>query len=130
MSHSPLSGAVLFAKDLPRAAQFYEKLLSMTVVDSERGHVVLESPHRQLVVHAIPRRIAQSIKLTSPPARRTENPVKLFFFVTSLAQARAAAVELGGALDPKDREWEARGFRACDGHDPEGNVLQLREPVR
>jgi hypothetical protein len=20
-----------------------------------------------------------------------------------------------------------RGFRACDGHDPEGNVIQLRE---
>lgn len=25
------------------------------------------------------------------------------------------------------KEWEARGFRACDGRDPEGNVLQVRE---
>lgn len=26
-------------------------------------------------------------------------------------------------------EWAARGFRACDGVDPEGNVLQFREPA-
>jgi hypothetical protein len=33
----------------------------------------------------------------------------------------------GGELNPPDKEFAARGFRACDGHDPEGNVLQLRE---
>ena len=28
-----------------------------------------------------------------------------------------------------EREWEFDGDRVCDGHDPEGNVLQLRERV-
>jgi hypothetical protein len=28
-----------------------------------------------------------------------------------------------------EKEFEARGFRACDGYDPEGNVVQLREDV-
>ena len=30
---------------------------------------------------------------------------------------------------PTTAEWQAseRGFRACDGHDPEGNVIQVRE---
>jgi hypothetical protein len=26
-----------------------------------------------------------------------------------------------------EKEWSARGFRACDGYDPEGNVFQVRE---
>jgi len=47
--------------------------------------------------------------------------------VASLAEARAEAPSLGGALYPSDREWEGKGFRACDGYDPEGNILQLRE---
>jgi hypothetical protein len=25
-----------------------------------------------------------------------------------------------------DKEWAWRGFRACDGVDPEGNVVQIR----
>jgi len=49
--------------------------------------------------------------------------------VDSLAAARARVAMLGGRLDPADREWSARGFRACDGVDPEGNVFQLREPA-
>jgi hypothetical protein len=26
-----------------------------------------------------------------------------------------------------DKEWSARGFRACETVDPEGNVIQFRE---
>jgi len=127
MSYQPSAGAVVFAKDLPRVAKFYEELLSMAVVHSEPDHVVLESAAFQLVIHAIPKRIAASIKIGTPPARRTETPIKLFFLVASIAEARAKAATLGGELNPESGVWEARGFRACDGHDPEGNVLQLRE---
>jgi predicted enzyme related to lactoylglutathione lyase len=127
MSHQPRVGAVVFAKDLSRVAKFYEELLSMSVVHSESDHIVLESFGYQLVVHAIPKAIADSIDITSPPERRTETPIKLFFSVPSIAMARAKAVALGGGLNAKKHEWGAPGFRACDGHDPEGNVVQLRE---
>lgn len=127
MSNQPKSGAVLFAKDLPRVAKFYEELLTMTVSVSEPDHIVLESTEFQLVVHAIPKKVAKSIKITSPPVRRTEVPTKLFFPVASLAETRVKAAALGGELNPKNKEWEARAFRACDGHDPEGNVVQFRE---
>ena len=60
---------------------------------------------------------------------REDAPIKLFFPVPSLADARARASALGGRVLPVDREWEARGFRACDALDPEGHVLQLRELV-
>ncbi|MEP7301741.1 MAG: VOC family protein [Caldimonas sp.] len=120
-------GAVIFAKDVGTLARFYSELLSMAVVHSARDHVVLEVPGCQLVVHAIPARVANTIEITAPPALRTQTPIKLFFRVASLADARARAASLGGGLSPADKEWEARGFRACDGHDPEGNVLQLRQ---
>lgn len=127
MSISTNAGAVVFAKDIVRVARFYEELFSIPAVHSERDHIVLESSQCQLVVHAIPKKIADSIEISIPPARRTETPIKLFFFVASLAEARAKAIALGGGLGPAKSEWEARGFRACDGHDPEGNVLQVRE---
>lgn len=42
-------------------------------------------------------------------------------------RTRVTAASLGGHIKPAAAEWSARGFRACDGHDPEGNVLQVRE---
>lgn len=120
-------GAVLFAKDLPRVARFYETLLSMAVVLTQQDLIVLESDAFQLVIHPIPEAVARAITITSPPHRRTDVPTKLVFPVSSIARARLEAPALGGAVDASDKEWQARNFRACDGHDPEGNVLQLRE---
>jgi predicted enzyme related to lactoylglutathione lyase len=130
MSSSPSFGAVIFAKDPARVAKFYEDLVPMTVTRREPDHVVLESPVAQLVVHAIPRQIADSIEIASPPERRTQTPIKLFFAVESLAGVRARAAALGAALDAPEREWEWEGCRICDGHDPEGNVVQFRQGAR
>lgn len=127
MSDAVCAGAVLFAKDLARVARFYEGVLGMRRLHAAVGHIVLESPQAQLVIHGIPAHIAAGIRISQPPERRRDLPVKLFFPVASLSEARAKATALGGTLDAPDKEWTARGFRACDGHDPEGNVLQLRE---
>lgn len=129
MSDVSRNGAVIFAKQLGPMALFYEQLLGMRVVNSDHDHVVLESGALQLVVHAIPKHIADTFTIASPPEVREDTPIKLFFPVVSLAAARAAAPALGGRLWPLEREWVARGFRACDALDPEGNVLQLREPA-
>jgi catechol 2,3-dioxygenase-like lactoylglutathione lyase family enzyme len=130
MSSHAKPGVVLFAKDLPAVARFYEGLVSMLVVAAEHDHVILESGGFQLVVHAIPAEIAESIEITSPPVRRGEAPAKLILPVASLASARAAASMLGGELDPAEAEWELGGDRVCDGIDPEGNVVQFRESAR
>jgi predicted enzyme related to lactoylglutathione lyase len=127
MTNRPKPGAVLFAKDLSRVAKFYEALVSMAVTHSDEGVIVLESANQQLVIHGIPERIAKAIKITSPPTRRTDTAVKLVFPVASIDEARLKAPALGGELNPKKTEFVARGFRACDGCDPEGNVIQFRE---
>jgi predicted enzyme related to lactoylglutathione lyase len=127
MSNLPKSGAVLFAKDLPRVAKFYEGVAGLSVVHSEAEVIVLESPGQQLVLHGLPARVALAIQIGSPPKLRTDTAVKLVFAVASIAQARADAVAFGGEVNAQKKEFAARGFRACDGHDPEGNVIQFRE---
>jgi predicted enzyme related to lactoylglutathione lyase len=122
-------GAVLFAKDISRVAKFYAVVIPMTVAFEQPDLIVLQSAQSQLVVHPLPPEIAESIEIADPPARRTDLPVKLIFPVASLAEARAKAPAFGGALNPPGKEFAARGFRACDGHDPEGNVVQFREVV-
>jgi len=98
----------------------------MVVTHTEADHVVLESPALQLVIVAIPAAIAAAIEIAEPPLRRTDTPIKLAFSVASLDAARKAAPLFGGELNPVEREWVYQHHRVCDGHDPEGNVVQFR----
>lgn len=125
----PKAGAVLFAKDPGGVARFYRELLALQVTYADDGVIVLESSAQQLVIHAVPKSVAAAITITAPPRRRDNSAVKLVFPVESIAEARRKAPTLGGGIDPARKAFVARGFRACDGHDPEGNVIQLREPA-
>lgn len=129
-SNLPKHGAVLFAKDLPRVAAFYRELLGMTQTLSEKRLIVLESETYQLIIHGIPKQVTDRLNITVPPKRRVDLPIKLVFPVKSLAETRAAAVALGGQVDDASAQFSSRGFTACDGYDPEGNVLQFREAAR
>lgn len=123
----PRPSVVVFAKSVATMAAFYKAVADMEELEVDEGHVVLEVESFQLVVHGIPKAIAASIHITAPPEIREDTPVKLCLPVDSIAVARERALRLGGRVGPKAKEWEARGFRACDGYDPEGNVFQVRE---
>ena len=129
MSHEPRAGAVVYAKDMDRVAAFYSGVLGLETAGRDEGHVRLESPVFQLVVLRIPMRIAAGIQIAVPPVRREDAAVKLVFFVPSVAQARTSAEALGGLLNGADKEWHFNGWKVCDGFDPEGNVIQFREPA-
>ncbi|MGE0040414.1 MAG: VOC family protein [Vicinamibacterales bacterium] len=130
MSTTPAPSIVVFASDVTRMARFYQEVGGMTPIESASDLVVLEGAGFQVVVHGIPKTIAASIRITEPPTVREDTPIKLCLPVGSIDDARRAAQALGGRVGPKAREWEARGFRACDGYDPEGNVFQVRESAR
>jgi hypothetical protein len=87
---------------------------------------VLEAAAFQLVIIEIPRALAASVAIDDPPRRRTETPIKLVFPVRRIGETRDAALRCGGELNPPEREWDFNGCRVCDGHDPEGNVVQVR----
>lgn len=127
MSGAATVGAVVYAKDVARVSAFYAETCALRLVRSEADHVVLERPAFELVIVAVPERIAKSIEIASPPVRREGTPIKLVFEVASIDAVRARAPGLGGALNPPEREWRWHGRRVCDGHDPEGNVVQFRE---
>ena len=74
--------------------------------------------------------IAARIELSSPPVVREDTPQKFSFLVASLAEAAQTAAAVGGSFPPPDAAWSWRGMRHLDGHDPEGNVVQLRELAR
>lgn len=48
-------------------------------------------------------------------------------FVVGIAATREVAQRFGGVVDPAHLEWRFDRHRVCDGHDPEGNVFQLRQ---
>ncbi len=121
------SGAVVYAKNVARVSAFYAAVAGLNVAHTEPDYVVLEAPGFQLVVVAVPARIAASLHLTDPPQRRENNAIKLVLAVPSIGDARMASAALGGQVDSPEREWEFLGIRTCDGHDPEGNVVQFRQ---
>jgi predicted enzyme related to lactoylglutathione lyase len=127
MNYESRAGAVLYAKDINRVADFYAAVLGLKQADRDAEHVVLESTAFQLVVLQIPSRIASTLQIAVPPVRRADAAVKLVFFVPSIADVRGTAEARGGVVNAAGKEWLFKGWRVCDGVDPEGNVVQFRE---
>ena len=116
-------GAVIFTGNQKRLAKFYEAMTGLAVRFTDDNITVLGSDTLELVIHSLP----AEPDLSEPPVAREDSYIKPFFPVTSLSDARERAAALGGQLRPLNEEWEARGFRACEAIDPDGNVIQFRE---
>lgn len=125
MTDPARTGIVLYVLDLERMACFYASVLSLERRAADAHYVTLGAGDFELVVHAIPTRLAAQIVSKSPPERREATPIKLFFRVASLSQAAHAIAAGGGEL--LAHGFEGDGFRVRDACDPEGNVFQLRE---
>jgi predicted enzyme related to lactoylglutathione lyase len=130
MTDTPALTAVLYAKHLARLTAFYQAVLGLAVVgEPAPDHVLLAAPGVALTLVAIPAAWADGIVLTDPPQRREDTPIKLSFAVPSLDDARSLAPTVGGQLASAEHTWRWGDWLVCDGTDPEGNVLQLREPA-
>ena len=125
---SPTGGLVVFASDLDLTAAFYEAVLRRSRVDEDDSWVRFDGPH-ELVVHAIPGEFAAGAEPGDPPSLRDDAAIKPWFVVGSLAAAREQFDLHGGRLLDESQEWRFDGWIVCDGSDPDGNVIQLREAV-
>ncbi len=130
MQNLPLPSVVIFVASVPRMASFYEALAEMKRIVGDDEHVVLEVAGFQLVIHKLRGASASEDGDGRKVEPREDSYLKVCLPVRSIADARAIATAHGGHIKPSKSEWEARGFRACDGHDPEGNILQVRESAR
>lgn len=129
MQNLPTPSVVIFVASVPHVASFYESLAAMTRIVGDDEHVVLETAGFQLVIHKLRGAGASDAGQGRKVEPREDSYLKVCLPVRSIADARAIAAKHGGHVKPTKFEWEARGFRACDGHDPEGNILQVRESV-
>ena len=119
-------GTVIFTANRKRLAKFYAAITGLAVHFEDDSITVLGSTTFELVIHSLP----AEPEAGAPASVREDSYIKPFFPVTSLSEARARAGSLGGRLRPENEEWLARGFKACEAVDPDGNVVQFRENVR
>lgn len=130
MKSAPGPAVVVFVSDVPRVSAFYRELASMQVLVEDDSHSVLAIDGFQLTVHALRGEPGVKASARGEVSVREDSYFKLCLPVRSIASARAVAERHGGAIKGPEAEWEARGFVACDGHDPEGNVIKVREGAR
>lgn len=122
-----MAEAVLYVRDLERMAAFYEGCVGLEPGESGSGYRGLKSRDWTLWLVAGESSAADGPGDDSPPPRRSQTPIKLVFSVASIDAAAARAAELGGSVD--GRRWKFGGLDRRDAVDPEGNVIQLAEPV-
>jgi catechol 2,3-dioxygenase-like lactoylglutathione lyase family enzyme len=131
MTADIIAGAVIYAADLDRLAAFYTAVLGFQPRTRDPEHVVLESNSIQLVfLHGDTVSADPSTAGATPLPRRSAAAIKPVFLVPSIAKARAGAEEFGGLVNAARHEWRFGAYLVCDGLDPEGNVIQVRERLR
>ena len=121
-------GCTVFAKNKKRVSAFYQQVLGLAVVESKPSYDLLRGNGCEIVVHSIPRKYAAAIKLAKPVQPREETPFKPTFLVGNLESVRVAAARTGGYLKSLERAWHYRGCLVLDGWDPEGNIVQFKQP--
>ena len=120
-------GMVIFAKDTSRVSAFYQKALNLEITETQKSHTVLTGNGIEIVIHAIPAKVASGITLSSPPELRANCAIKPAFRVEDLEAVKVAAQATGGTLKPIEKAWNIRGAKVLDGCDPEGNVVQFKQ---
>ena len=125
MSTHKKPGVVIFTGDQKRLAKFYEVVTGFALTYEDDEISIVASDEIELIIHVLRR----EPQVMPPVEAREATYFKPFFQVASLAETRERAAAFGGRLKPASAEWSARDFRACEAIDPDGNVIQFREPI-
>lgn len=129
---NPLRAAtwtVFYAKDCVRLADFYQAVLGLQRIEVGPTFIALgageDAP--DVVIVQAPAALADTIEIATPAVARELTPIKVSFAVADAEALRTPIERLGGTLKATSTRWSWRGFWHLDGHDPEGNVFQLRQ---
>ncbi|MEK7466757.1 MAG: VOC family protein [Planctomycetota bacterium] len=107
---------IVFSRDVPALATWYSSVFGMKVreMDPSGGWADLDGGGCSLGLHG-------------GGSRRTGDcGHKIVFGAKDVSRARAVLVKRGARLGPVKK---FAGLHLCDGHDPEGNVLQISNRV-
>jgi predicted enzyme related to lactoylglutathione lyase len=124
----PKVSAVLFARDLQRVGEFYEKALGMRREHFDAEHIALDCHGFSLIIHQIPAHLINA-SMSAACDRREDAALRLSIPVTDVDAARRAAQLCGGCIDSSPPAWATATARVFLGHDPEGNVLKVSDSL-
>jgi predicted enzyme related to lactoylglutathione lyase len=124
MTEPRLGHVMIFCKDVPKLARFYETAFDLTPEpSSDPDFQILRSRvGAGIALHALPSEIADTIEIKDPPFFREETCLKICFEVGDLDAARQKLVGAGGQAKAP---WQWQGTRFCECADTEGNVIQI-----
>lgn len=119
--------AILYVRDLERVAGFYEACLGLRRLQAGEGYCGLEADGFTLWLVRGRESSTPNHSPTSPPRRRSQVAVKLCFTVQNLNAIRSVIADAGGQFD--EHVWTFGGYHRCDAVDPEGNIIQVLQPL-
>jgi predicted enzyme related to lactoylglutathione lyase len=119
--------AVLYVRDLEPMAALYRQCIGLMPVETGDGYCGLRADAVTLWLVRQRQSPGGGADRDGPVRRRSEVPVKLAFDVGSIEKAGSAIAAFGASVTPTS--WEFGGYRRRDAIDPEGNVIQLLEPL-
>lgn len=119
--------AVLYVRDLEAMTAFYRQCIGLPAVETGDGYCGLQADALILWLVRGQHVPGADTHRAAPARRRSDAPVKLAFDVGSVERAARSIVACGGSIAPST--WDFAGYRRCDAVDPEGNVIQLLEPL-
>lgn len=122
-----MGSLVLYVNDLITMTKFYSGLLNLQISDGDEIFTRLSSDQNELVLHQIPNEYLEPVNV--PPTLREDCVWKPTFDVRAISESRDFAPALGGSITDESRQWELGGFLYSNGNDPEGNIIQIRQPL-
>ena len=121
-------GLVVFAKNKERVSAFYQQTLGLELRESDASYDLLQGHGYEVIIHTVPQEHSAEITVSNPPQAREETPFKPTSVVASLLAVRREVDASGGYLKPETDSWQFRCQTVLDGWDPEGNIVQFKQP--
>ncbi len=118
------SGVFIYSENISALVDFYLPLFQLTKIHERDNLIVCNGNHIQIVFHQIPQNNHSPVK-SDDDIRYRAMPIKLFFTVPSLIDAKQKIVELGGDVLPE--EYVTENFTAMNVIDIDKNIIQIRE---
>ena len=119
---------VLYVGRLDVMRVFYQECFGLKINEATEEYCVLESDDWTLSLVVTRDAPVSEVEVLGPAIRRDWSPIKLGFRVHKIEDLRPVMGRLGGHLGT-GAAWEFQNFARLDGLDPEGNVVQLLEPL-
>ena len=71
-----MSSLVVFSPDVPRLAAFYEAVIDARPTSDSSNDIRLFNDRDEVLVHALPKAVATTLQISSPPTAREHAAIK------------------------------------------------------